>query len=291
MGLPEYANPAGYLCRGSVQSIRSFEIMRLSIATIITLLGLTLFGFASVNFNGTWVLDLKASDSPEPMMKRMGASVLERKLATSTKLESIYSQSGNLLTITTRGPGFSRTEHLRLDGHPETKTEKRTGPYTIRTLWAHHGKELISTSTFRTDLTGRQTGLHEAVSCGPGGQVSGTPDPDTPITGQRRGIARSSVFLVAAYPKRAGLSSLRYVVCCGKRPQDCAVFPCTRSKCFVTHDAACSTGPYRSTCSSAPGGSNSLRCFAQTASVMPFRSTVIWFARRRAISSVCGMSR
>jgi hypothetical protein len=55
--------------------------------------------FASINFNGTWVLDLKASDSPEPMMKRMGVSVLERKLAASTKLEAAYSQSGDLLGL------------------------------------------------------------------------------------------------------------------------------------------------------------------------------------------------
>ena len=129
---------------------RPNALMRLFITTFIALLGLAVSGFASVNFDGTWVLDLKASDSPEPMMKRMGVSGLERKLAASTKLESTYSQSGNLLTITTRGPAFSRTEHLRLDGHPETKTEKRTGPYTIRTSWSHHGKELISISTFRT---------------------------------------------------------------------------------------------------------------------------------------------
>jgi hypothetical protein len=136
--------------RRSAKSCGSLTIMRLFIAAFITLLSLTVSGFASANFNGTWVLDLKASDSPEPMMKRMGVSVFERKLAASTKLEATYSQSGDLLTITTRGPAFSRTEHLRLDGHPETKTEKRTGPYTIRTSWAHHGKELISTSTFRT---------------------------------------------------------------------------------------------------------------------------------------------
>ena len=87
--------------------------MRLFLGTFITLLSLGLSGLASVNFNGAWMLDLKASDSPEPMLKRMGVSALERKLAASTKLESTYRQSGNLLTITTRGPGFSRTEHLR----------------------------------------------------------------------------------------------------------------------------------------------------------------------------------
>jgi hypothetical protein len=134
----------------SVQICGLLTIMRLFIATFITVLSLAVCGFASANFNGTWVLDLKASDSPEPLMKRIGVSVFERKLAASTKLEATYSQSGDLLTITTRGPAFSRTEHLRLDGHAETKTEKRTGPYTIRTSWAHHGKELISTSTFRT---------------------------------------------------------------------------------------------------------------------------------------------
>src|SRR6516164_6721637 len=84
--------------------------MRLLIITIIASLGLAVSSFATVNFSGTWVLDLKASDSPEPMMKRMGVSGLERKLAASTKLESTYNQSGNLLTITTRGPAFSRTE-------------------------------------------------------------------------------------------------------------------------------------------------------------------------------------
>lgn len=122
----------------------------LRLATFIALLALVSSGMASVNFNGTWVLDLKASDSLEPMLKRMGVSALERKLAGSTKLESTYHQSANHLTIKTRGPGFSRTEHLRLDGRPEEKTEKRTGPYTIRTSWSHHGKELISISTFRT---------------------------------------------------------------------------------------------------------------------------------------------
>jgi hypothetical protein len=125
--------------------------MRLFLATFIALVGLSLPGLASVDFSGTWVLDLKASDSPEAMLKRMGASALERTFAASTELESTYRQSKNLLTIITRGPlFFSRTEQLRLDGKPETKTEQRTGPYIIRNAWSNQGKELISTSSFRT---------------------------------------------------------------------------------------------------------------------------------------------
>src|SRR5215469_2936518 len=124
--------------------------MRLFLATFITLLGFSVSGLASVDFSGTWVLDLKASDSPDPILKRMGASALELMFAGSTKLESTYRQSRNLLTITTRGPFFSRTEKLRLDGALETKTEKKTGSYTIRNVWSNHGKGLISTSAFRT---------------------------------------------------------------------------------------------------------------------------------------------
>ena len=101
--------------------------MRLLLATLITLLGLALSGLASVNFNGTWVLDLKASDSPEPMLKRMGVSALERKLAASTRLESTYSQSGNLLTITTRGPAF-RAQTLSFGWSPRDKDREANGP-------------------------------------------------------------------------------------------------------------------------------------------------------------------
>ncbi|MBV9875658.1 MAG: hypothetical protein JO025_13070 [Verrucomicrobia bacterium] len=111
---------------------------------------MSVFGLALVDFSGTWVLDLKTSDSPDAILKRMGASALELIFAGSTKLESTYRQSKNLLTITTRGPFFSRTEQLRLDGATETKTEKRTGSYTIRNVWSNHGKELISISAFRT---------------------------------------------------------------------------------------------------------------------------------------------
>lgn len=133
-----------------LQMPRFMTTTRLFTATLITLLTLDSSSFASTSLNGIWVLDLQASDSPEPIMKRMEISVLERKLAASTKLEATHSQAGDVLTIITRGPTFSRTEQLRLDGHPESKIEKSTGPYTIRSDWSRDGKELISTSTFRT---------------------------------------------------------------------------------------------------------------------------------------------
>ncbi len=124
--------------------------MRYSVAALLFLLALSASGLAAVNFSGTWTLDLKASDSPDPMMKRMGVPFVERKLAASTKLEATYHQSGEVLTVNSRAPGFSRVETFYLDGRTETKNEKHTGAYTIRTAWSKDRKQLISTSHFKT---------------------------------------------------------------------------------------------------------------------------------------------
>ncbi|HZC34912.1 MAG TPA: hypothetical protein VE242_04825 [Chthoniobacterales bacterium] len=52
----------------------------------------------STDFSGTWVLDLKASSSPEPILKRLGASWIERTLGSSVQLESTYIQTPSMLT-------------------------------------------------------------------------------------------------------------------------------------------------------------------------------------------------
>src|ERR1700722_12743799 len=98
--------------------------MRYFFATFLSILTLSTSGLATVSFAGRWALDLKASDSPEQMLKRMGVPLVERKLAASTKLESTYHQSGELLTVTTRAPGFSRIENFPLDGRIEKKHER-----------------------------------------------------------------------------------------------------------------------------------------------------------------------
>ncbi len=80
-------------------------------------------GSAGQDFNGTWILDLKASDSPESMLKRMGISFLERKLAATIELDAKYSQSSTELSIDTHGLAFSRRENLHLDGTEQTNAE------------------------------------------------------------------------------------------------------------------------------------------------------------------------
>ena len=105
--------------------------MRTLLTICLGLFGLTLAARASIDLSGTWELDLKASDSTAAMMRRLGVSGVQRKLAASIKLEATYQQSKDHLTVRTRGPGFSRLEQFDLNGRPEAKTEKLAGPYTV----------------------------------------------------------------------------------------------------------------------------------------------------------------
>ncbi|MBV8280611.1 MAG: hypothetical protein JO347_00935, partial [Candidatus Eremiobacteraeota bacterium] len=68
------------------------------------------------NLTGAWMLDLKASTSLEALMTRMGASLLERKYAAWATLKAALQQTGKVLTIDARGPGFALDETLYLDG-------------------------------------------------------------------------------------------------------------------------------------------------------------------------------
>jgi hypothetical protein len=81
---------------------------------------LLVFGAAgSTDFSGTWVLDLRSSSAPEPILKRLGASWVERTLGASLQLESTYTQTPHSLTVHLRGPAFNRTDVMRIDNQPE----------------------------------------------------------------------------------------------------------------------------------------------------------------------------
>jgi hypothetical protein len=105
---------------------------------------------ASANFSGSWAIDLKASTSPDSLLKRLQIPFVQRRLAASMKVEAVYKQSPDQLVIRARGSGFSRTEQIQINGPPEARTEKITGPYTIQTRWSAAGTQLITTYNFRT---------------------------------------------------------------------------------------------------------------------------------------------
>jgi hypothetical protein len=134
----------------AIRAIAANFTMRLQLVIIGLFFFLVSGAIGSTDFSGTWVLDLRASSSPEPILKRLGASWVERTLGGSLKLESTYTQTPHLLTVHLRGPAFNRTDVMRIDNQPETKEEARTGRYTIRTFWSAHGTQLISAISLRT---------------------------------------------------------------------------------------------------------------------------------------------
>ena len=104
------------------------------------------------SLSGTWMLDLKASTSVEPLMKQIGAGLLEQKYATSTRLKATFHQTEQVLTIATRGPGFALDETLYLDGRTDPSNQQLLGATALktRTAWSEDHKQLVATHQIKT---------------------------------------------------------------------------------------------------------------------------------------------
>jgi hypothetical protein len=105
------------------------------------------------NFSGTWTLDRKASTSLEPLMTQIGASLLERKYATSVKLKATLHQTENILTVATRGPAFALDQTLYLDGRTDVSNLKLLGATSLKakTTWSKDHKQLVETHQIKTN--------------------------------------------------------------------------------------------------------------------------------------------
>ena len=106
--------------------------------------------FARTDFSGNWDLDLRASSSPDAVLKRLGASWVERQFGGSLKLQATYIQTPHLLTVHLRGVGFRRSDKLPIDNKPESQQYSLLGRYTIRTFWAANGAQLVSDVSLHT---------------------------------------------------------------------------------------------------------------------------------------------
>jgi hypothetical protein len=104
------------------------------------------------NLSGTWTLDLKASDSLEPLMNQIGASLPERKYASSTGLKATFHQTENVLTVATRGPGFALDETLYLDGRTDPSNLHLLGATSLqtRTAWSKDHQQLVEIHQIKT---------------------------------------------------------------------------------------------------------------------------------------------
>jgi hypothetical protein len=104
------------------------------------------------DFNGTWELDHQASSSLEPLMDKIGAGFLERKLAAVAPLKATFHQNQDVVTVATRAPGFSVDETLYLDGRNRPTNIELLGGTTLNASagWSNDHQELISTYQIRT---------------------------------------------------------------------------------------------------------------------------------------------
>ena len=104
------------------------------------------------NFNGAWALDHKASDSLEPLMQKIGASFLDRKLAAVAPLRVTFHQTEDVMTVATRGPGFALDEILYLDGGSHPSNVELLGGTTLssRTVWSKDYRQLIAFYQIKT---------------------------------------------------------------------------------------------------------------------------------------------
>ena len=104
------------------------------------------------NFSGTWTLDLKASTSVGPLMKQIGAGLLDRTYAAETKLKATIHQTEQILTIAARGPGWALDETLYLDGRTDPSNQQLLGATAVETraAWSQDGKRLVATHQIKT---------------------------------------------------------------------------------------------------------------------------------------------
>jgi hypothetical protein len=105
------------------------------------------------DFSGTWILDVEASTSLDPLMERIGASLLERKSAGLAKLKAIIQQTEQVITVATRGPGdFALDETLYPVGRSHETNLFLLGAtcLTARTAWSEDHKNLVVTYQIKT---------------------------------------------------------------------------------------------------------------------------------------------
>ena len=104
------------------------------------------------NLSGLWILDLKASTSAGPLLKQIGARLVDQAYVASTKLKATLHQTEQVLTIAARGPDFAIDQTLYLDGRTVTSNKQLLGATALNTraAWSEDGKRLVATSQIKT---------------------------------------------------------------------------------------------------------------------------------------------
>jgi len=97
------------------------------------------------DFSGVWELDLKASDSPVPMMEATGAPWYERQAAKSMGVTQTITQTAAQVTLQVDSAAHDREETLPLDGSPFQSTDRHGEPVSSSTTLV--GETMVTKST------------------------------------------------------------------------------------------------------------------------------------------------
>ena len=86
------------------------------------------------DLQGTWIVDLKASDSVGPLLKAQGVSLVKRKAADSISVTQTYARSGDEVTLTVVSAAGTQVDTLQVDGQTRT-VEGDRGPAQVQHRW------------------------------------------------------------------------------------------------------------------------------------------------------------
>ena len=79
-----------------------------------------------------------------------GSSLPDLWMQSLSAFQATYTQTPRLLTIKLRGPGFRRTDIMRIDNKSERKEDSLFGRYTMRIFWSRNETQLVSAISLRT---------------------------------------------------------------------------------------------------------------------------------------------
>ena len=97
-----------------------------------------------IDLSGTWVLDYKASDPMDDLLKAEGFSVIERRLYAHVGVTLTIQQKSEQVVIHVQTAVVNDDEVLRTDGTQQSREVFHIGHVVSRTHWDDGGKALIT---------------------------------------------------------------------------------------------------------------------------------------------------
>jgi len=102
--------------------------------------------WASDALDGTYVLDLDASDDLGEVMKELGLNVVMRSVVSRMKTQLTIDGEPDKVTLSIKTPIRSQTQELKCDGQEVAVEGGEFGSGTMTVRWSADGSALVATS-------------------------------------------------------------------------------------------------------------------------------------------------